>query len=157
MYGELIPVGGGDDITLLKPEINIGRRESCDIVLRFPNVSAHHCQLTLVDGYWYVKDLGSSNGIKVNGIRCQEKRLDPGDTLAVAKHTYEIKYSPTDCGAVGPPPPEVDVAQQQIFGKSLLERAGLAKTPIKSHDDEPKRFDVMNNKAGQIKDHNRPV
>ncbi len=157
MYGELIPVGGGDDITLLKPEINIGRRESCDIVLRFPNVSAHHCQLTLVDGYWYVKDLGSSNGIKVNGVRCQEKRLDPGDTLAVAKHQYEIKYSPTDCGALGPPPAEVDMAQQQIFGKSLLERAGLAKTQIRSADDDKKRFDVMNNSAGQIKDHNRPV
>jgi adenylate cyclase len=157
MYGELIPVGGGDDITLLKAEINIGRRESCDIVLRFPNVSAHHCQLNLVDGYWYVKDLGSSNGIKVNGVRCQEKRLDPGDTLAVAKHQYEIKYSPTELGAVGPPPAEVDVAQQQIFGKSLLERAGLAKTTLKFHDDEKKRFDVNNNAAGQIKDHNRPV
>jgi len=49
------------------------------------------------------------------------------------------------------------MAQQQIFGKSLLERAGLAKTAIRSHEDEKKRFDVMNNAAGQIKDHNRPV
>jgi predicted component of type VI protein secretion system len=157
MYGELIPVGGGDDITLLKPEIKIGRRESCDIVLRFPNVSAHHCQLNLVDGYWYVKDMGSSNGIKVNGVRCQEKRLDPGDTLAVAKHQYEIKYSPVELGAVGPPPPEADAVQEQIFGKSLLERAGLTKAPLKYHDDDKKRFDVNNNSAGQIKDHNKPV
>lgn len=157
MYGELIPIGGGDDIVLLKTEVKIGRRESCDIVLRFPNVSAHHCQLNLVDGYWYVKDMGSSNGIKVNGVRCQEKRLDPGDTLSVAKHQYEIKYSPTDLGAIGPPPAETDAAQQQIFGKSLLERAGLAKAPLKYADNEKKRFDPLNNAAGQIKDHNKPV
>lgn len=157
MYGELIPIGGGDDIVLLKTEVKIGRRESCDIVLRFPNVSAHHCQLNLVDGYWYVKDMGSSNGIKVNGVRCMEKRLDPGDTLAVAKHQYEIKYSPADLGAVGPPPAETETAHQQIFGKSLLERAGLAKAPLKYTDDDPKRFDPFNNAAGQIKDHNKPV
>lgn len=81
MFGELIPVGGGDDIVLTKMEVKIGRRERCDIVLRFPNVSAEHCQLSLVDGYWYVKDLGSSNGIKVNGIRCQEKHSIPATRL----------------------------------------------------------------------------
>jgi predicted component of type VI protein secretion system len=156
MFGELIPVGGGDDIVLTKMEVKIGRRERCDIVLRFPNVSAEHCQLSLVDGYWYVKDLGSSNGIKVNGVRCQEKRLDPGDTIAVAKHAYEIKYSPAELGAVGPPPPERE-ASETIFNQSLLERAGLAKKPIASVDNDPKRFDVMNNNAGQLKDRNKPV
>ena len=47
MYGELVPVGGGDPIPLLKKSLLVGRRESCDIVLRFSNVSAHHCQLTV--------------------------------------------------------------------------------------------------------------
>ena len=69
MFGELLPLGGGDPIPLLKRDLMIGRRESCDIVLRFANVSAHHCQLSVQDGYWYVKDLGSKNGLKVNGVR----------------------------------------------------------------------------------------
>jgi adenylate cyclase len=43
MYGELVPVGGGDNIPLLKPNLIVGRRESCDIVLRFANVSGQHC------------------------------------------------------------------------------------------------------------------
>jgi len=43
MYGELIPQGGGDPIPLLKPLLTVGRRESADIVLRFPNVSGTHC------------------------------------------------------------------------------------------------------------------
>ncbi len=112
---------------MLKKNLLIGRRESCDIVLRFANVSAHHCQLALVGGYWYVKDLRSRNGVKVNGLRVTEKRLDPGDTLSVAKHTYEVRYSPMDLGAVGPPPAES--LELEVLGKSLLERAGLQRTP----------------------------
>ena len=38
-YGLLIPEGGGDNIVLRKDRLVIGRRESCDIVLRFTNVS----------------------------------------------------------------------------------------------------------------------
>jgi adenylate cyclase len=159
MFGELLPVGGGDPIPLLKKSLLIGRRESCDIVLRFSNVSAHHCQLTLNGGYWFVKDLKSRNGVKVNGLRVEEKRLDPGDSLAVARHMYEIQYSPVDLGAVGPPPAEdlpADFMQQ-----SLLERAGLAghgKKPIfKPDPTETRRYDILNDKAGQIRDPNKPV
>ena len=104
MYGELVPVGGGDTIPLLKKTLLVGRRESCDIVLRFPNVSAHHCQLQIDSGYWYVRDQKSRNGLKVNGTRVTEKRLDPGDMLSIATHRYTVQYSPADLGAVGPPP-----------------------------------------------------
>ena len=45
MFGELIPVGGGDPIPLMKEQLVIGRREKCDIVLRFANVSGEHCEL----------------------------------------------------------------------------------------------------------------
>ncbi len=69
MYGELVPLGGGDPIPLLKKKLLVGRRESCDIVLRFPNVSAEHCWLTLNGGYWYVTDRNSRNGVKVKGSR----------------------------------------------------------------------------------------
>jgi adenylate cyclase len=148
MYGELHPHGGGDSIPLRKKSLLVGRRESCDIVLRFSNVSAHHCQLLLVGGYWYVKDLNSRNGTKVNGVRVREKRLDPGDTLSIAKHVYDIKYSPIDNGAVGPPPP--DVSDYDVFNRSLLERAGLDKgrsssQSIPSHPEptDSGRYDLL--------------
>ena len=98
MYGELVPLGGGDPIPLLKKRLIIGRRETCDIVLRFANVSGQHCELTADEGYWFVSDKGSRNGTKVNGLRVatMRKRLDPGDTLSVAKYKYEFRYSPVD-------------------------------------------------------------
>lgn len=158
MFGELLPIGGGDPIPLLKKTLMIGRRESCDIVLRFSNVSAHHCELKVSGGYWYVKDLQSRNGVKVNGQRVVEKRLDPGDQLAVAKHVYDVQYSPADLGAVGPPP--VDEPTMDILGKSLLERAGLQGRQITTRAnkyDEPGRFEVLNDAPDQIKKSSRPL
>ncbi len=153
-YGELIPLGGGDTIPLKKSQLLVGRRESCDIVLRFANVSAHHCQLTLDSGYWYARDLGSRNGIKVNNIRVQDKRLDPGDVLSVAKHRYEVRYSPADLGAVGPPPN--DNLSREIMGESLLSRAGL--DGKKEHArDAAKRYDPTNDSAGQIDSPDKPI
>jgi adenylate cyclase len=122
-HGELMPQGGGDPIPLLKTSLLVGRRESCDIVLRFPNVSSRHCELNLIDGYWFVKDLGSSNGTKVNGTRISEQRVDPGDTLAIAKHAFEVCYEPSRLGAAGAPPTRS--ASEGILSRSLLEAAGL--------------------------------
>ncbi len=122
-FGTLLPVGGGDPIPLFKEKLLVGRRESCDVVLRFGNVSAHHCELTLEGGYWFVKDLNSRNGTRINGYRVTKKRMDPGDTLSVAKHEYKADYSPDALGAEGPPP-DVDV-MDEIMSHSLLEGAGL--------------------------------
>jgi adenylate cyclase len=124
-YGMLIPTGGGEDIPLKKDKILIGRRETCDIVLRFPNVSGQHCRLTLESGYWFVTDLNSSNGTKLNGVRIAGKRrLDPGAILAFAKHQYEVHYDPEAIGASGAPPGDDD-AIDTIMKASLMQRAGL--------------------------------
>jgi len=117
--GHLDPVGGGDPIPLLKEDLQIGRRSHCDITLSFPNVSSHHCRLTFRDGYWYVEDTNSRNGIKVNDIRCQRKFLMPGDILSIAKHEYKILFEPQTTE----PPPEIE--DEDITAMSLMEKAGL--------------------------------
>jgi adenylate cyclase len=119
MHGELVPCGGGDPIPLLKSRLLVGRRSSCDISLRFPNVSSHHCELELVNGYWHVRDLNSRNGIKVNGIRCDAKWLMPGDVVSVAKHQYQVVYTPHGDA----PAPE----EEDPFAIGLLEKAGLSR------------------------------
>ncbi|MCA9064026.1 MAG: FHA domain-containing protein, partial [Planctomycetaceae bacterium] len=115
------PVGGGDPIPLLSPKLLVGRRSSCDICLAFPNISSHHCQLELRDGYWHVQDLGSSNGIKVNGERCLSKCLSPGDELQIAKMRFRIDYQVSSTAAA---PEEADP-----FATGLMEKAGLGTGP----------------------------
>lgn len=156
MLGLLLPLGGGDPVPLLKKNLKAGRRESCDIVLRFANVSAHHCQFSVNGGYWFVRDLKSRNGIKVNGVRVTEKRLNPGDVVSIAKHQYEVRYSPLDLGATGLPPP--DNVPSDIMEQSLLNRAGIKSggRPVPRRAAET-RYDVKDDRAGQIEDPNKPV
>ncbi|MEX0716024.1 MAG: FHA domain-containing protein [Planctomycetaceae bacterium] len=117
MFGELEPCGGGDAIPLSKPRLLLGRRSSCDICLQFPNVSSQHCELEMVNGYWRLRDLGSRNGVRVNGERCTSKWLMPGDVISVAKHRFKLQYT-----AVGQAPP---VEEENPFEQGLLEKAGL--------------------------------
>jgi adenylate cyclase len=124
MLGELNPSGGGDPIPLLQDKLLVGRRSSCDIRLEFPNVSSHHCELELKGGYWHVKDLGSSNGVKVNGERTTTHWLMPGDELQIAKHCYRIEYVVSG----NAPPPEDD----NPFAVGLMEKAGLETSQRKS-------------------------
>lgn len=125
MFGELVPQGGGDPVPLLLKKLLVGRRDSCDIALRFPNVSSRHCELELVSGYWLVRDLGSSNGTKVNGVRVRAKWVLPGDELAVAKHRFKIDYNILP--GAPPPPPIEDDDNNVDLGTSLMEKAGLVK------------------------------
>jgi adenylate cyclase len=118
--GELVPIGGGDPIPLIREQLTIGRRESCDICLRFPNVSGRHCELTFRQGFWVIRDLGSTNGIKVNDQRVQQKTLRPGDEINIAKRRFTIQYTPGDG-----PMPEDEAPEPDFMEMSLLERAGL--------------------------------
>src|SRR5258708_24314282 len=73
--GELVPVGGGDNIPLIREKLTIGRRDSCDVRLPFPNISGLHAELRFENGYWYVRDLKPTNAVKVNAVHVQGKLL----------------------------------------------------------------------------------
>jgi pSer/pThr/pTyr-binding forkhead associated (FHA) protein len=122
VHGELVPVGGGDNIPLIREQLTVGRRESCDICMQFPNISGQHCELNFRNGYWYIHDLNSTNGVKVNGVRVNDKLLHPGDELSIGKRRYTIQYNlPADQRGL-----EEELAED-IMSQSLLERAGLEK------------------------------
>lgn len=138
-YGQLVPTGGGDNIVLKKEKLVIGRRETCDIVLRFSNVSGQHALMTLESGYWFIKDLGSRNGTKVNGHKISRKRLDPDAQISIAKHVYVIDYSPEALGAFGAPPADDDQLEE-VLRRGLMDRAGLQR---RSEKDKYKNKDIL--------------
>jgi hypothetical protein len=76
------------------PRATIGRSKDVDCVLRDPNVSRHHAELRRsATGDWTIADLGSTNGIKVNGQRVGSSRLRPGDevTLGTTSFVFDIE------------------------------------------------------------------
>ena len=85
-------MGGGRRNVLSGSRVVIGRSREADIVLQDPNVSRRHAELRREDGGWQVVDLGSTNGIKVNGRRVDHQPLRPGDqvTIGVTDLTFEL-------------------------------------------------------------------
>ncbi|MFZ9844008.1 MAG: FhaA domain-containing protein [Ilumatobacteraceae bacterium] len=73
--------------------VTIGRQSGCTITIRDTNVSREHVQLRRRPNGWTVRDLGSTNGTKLNGVRVEgEQILANGDVimLGAIKVTFEI-------------------------------------------------------------------
>lgn len=133
VLGELVPVGGGDNIPLIRPHLVLGRRESCDVCLRFPNVSGRHCELSFKDGFWIIRDLDSTNGIRVNDNKVVKKLLHPGDNITIASRTFTIQYT-TPVGHSLAQMEEMLEEVEEVLSVPLLEKAGL---------EHPRRHDAM--------------
>jgi hypothetical protein len=135
VLGILKPMGGGDPIPLLKPELLVGRRRSCDICLDFNNISGKHCQLRLINSVWHVRDLGSTNGTSLNGLQLtNEHNVLPDDELGFASHLFKIDYEPGGPESVLQQHGLLeDVSEEQPRRHSLLELAG-----IQTDEDKPK-------------------
>lgn len=116
-HGRLVPLGGGPDFALSQPRITVGRRAPCQMVIERSTVSSRHCELEFVDGYWFVRDLDSRNGIRIDGQRCQDGWVLPGGRLTIGDQRFQIEYT-----ASGPPPLGATAVRLE---KSLMEQAGL--------------------------------
>jgi predicted component of type VI protein secretion system len=60
----------------------LGRSRQCDVVLSDPNVSREHAEVRPRGGSWVLTDLGSTNGVSLNGRRVTRPEvLKPGDEI----------------------------------------------------------------------------
>lgn len=73
------------------PRAVLGRSDDAACVLRDPNVSRRHAELRQdPSGQWEIVDLGSTNGVKVNGRRVTEAPLREGDQVTVGTTTFRF-------------------------------------------------------------------
>ncbi len=91
--GQALLVGDGRRNVLSGSRVVIGRSREADIVLQDPNISRRHAEVRRRDDGWQIVDLGSTNGIKVNGRRVDNAGLRPGDqvTIGVTDLTFELE------------------------------------------------------------------
>ena len=84
---ELVPLCGRT--------ITIGRRHSNDVVIEDLTVSSHHCQVSDRSGHYRIRDLGSRNGTRLNGVPVREGVLFPGAKLGIGQATLYCVRRPT--------------------------------------------------------------
>jgi Protein of unknown function (DUF3662)/Inner membrane component of T3SS, cytoplasmic domain len=85
-------VGEGRRNVLSGERVLVGRSRECDVVVGDPNVSRRHIELRRGERGWTAIDLGSTNGMKVNGRRVSQAELGPGDriTIGVTDLAFEL-------------------------------------------------------------------
>src|SRR5437879_3460428 len=92
MRAQLMPLDGGAPVEIAKEMTLIGRQEDCDLRLDHKSVSKMHCVLVKTDGLLLLRDLGSTNGTRVNGTRVRRAALLPNDKLSVANFHFRVLF-----------------------------------------------------------------
>jgi len=100
-------------IALHRPVLLIGRHPECDVRIDLPKISRRHCCLALAYDRVLIRDLGSHNGLRVNGRPVEEARLYPGDEVAIGPLIYRMEMEaaprsgpvPTGARPAGASPP----------------------------------------------------
>ena len=92
MRARLVPADGGPPVDLTKDLTLFGRDEDCDVRLDHKSVSKLHCVIVKTDGLLLLRDLGSTNGTRVNGQRVRRAALLPNDSISVANVKYQVKF-----------------------------------------------------------------
>jgi len=83
----------GQSFPVAKDEFIIGRGvRSADLAIRDGNVSRRHAAVVFHDGVYFMKDLGSTNGIEFAGQRVESKRIDEGDVYRICDYELHFTY-----------------------------------------------------------------
>lgn len=93
MLMHLVPLSNGPLIPLDKPIVFFGRAPECDVVLLDSRkVSRKHCCIAQIDDHFVIRDLGSMNGVRVNGKPVsREARINPGDEVHIGDIGFRME------------------------------------------------------------------
>jgi pSer/pThr/pTyr-binding forkhead associated (FHA) protein len=127
MRAQLLPIDGGPPIEIVKDMTLVGRKEDVDLRLDHKSVSKLHCVIVKTDGLLLIRDLGSTNGTRVNGQRVRRAALLPNDHVNIASFRFKVYLGPGEPPAI--PGEFADGQTQQMDAKevaNLLRRATAA-------------------------------
>jgi predicted component of type VI protein secretion system len=110
MPAQLISLNDGPNILLDKPILLLGRHPECDVQIDSRKISRRHCCIAQVSDYLVVRDLGSTNGVRINGNRILEGRLAPGDELTIGTYRYRVVWDSLIKSVATPPKPAKGVS-----------------------------------------------
>ena len=136
MIAKLIPLDGSPPLLIIREVTLVGRKGGeCDIALEHPSISKLHCAVLVADGLLVVRDLGSTNGTRVNGQRVRRGTLLPNDHLALAKFQYQFRVDDT---------PDLPAAIKDLVDDAFLRRIPYKiEVPNPTEDAFRKLFGIM--------------
>jgi pSer/pThr/pTyr-binding forkhead associated (FHA) protein len=92
-HGHLTLVYNGERHSVTKDRYVIGRgKQSSDLTLKDPNVSRQHAMIEFQNGVYFMVDMGSTNGVAINGQRIARKQISEGDVFRICDHDLQFTY-----------------------------------------------------------------
>lgn len=82
----LTPQGGGPAIPLTIDKVSFGRAEENDVQIPDASVSGKHCELQFDGAWWWITDLKSRNGTRVNGKTVTRRQIVDGDVISIGNN-----------------------------------------------------------------------
>lgn len=93
----------GEWYAIDKDEFVIGRgKKYSDLAIKDANISRRHCAITRIDGRYFMRDLGSTNGIEQDGVRVNDHEILEQSVFHLCSH--ELRFSFQE-----PPGPVIEV------------------------------------------------
>jgi pSer/pThr/pTyr-binding forkhead associated (FHA) protein len=129
MRARLIPIDGSPPLDVTKELSVVGRKETCDLRLDHKSVSKLHCVIVKTDGLLLLRDLGSTNGTKVNNQKVRRAALLLHDQLNIANFIFKVFIGPDD-GPVGPTEATQQMDAKEVarlveqYGHSIQDKTG---------------------------------
>lgn len=85
----------GHVIRMEGQKLVVGRDDTCDVVINDEGISRHHARFTIQGLNVVIEDLGSTNGVFVNGAQVSATVLEEGDKVLLGRFTV-LKYALQD-------------------------------------------------------------
>jgi predicted component of type VI protein secretion system len=92
MIPQLVALTEGPNLLVDKPILLVGRHQECDVQIPSRKISRKHCCIAQVDDHLVVRDLFSTNGVKINGAKVPEGKLQHGDELTIGNMQYRVEW-----------------------------------------------------------------
>lgn len=134
MKAALIPLDEGNSIILQKDLVLVGRQENCDLRIEHKTISKLHCVLVKTDGLVLIRDLGSTNGCRVNGQKVSRAALLPNDVVSIANFKYKVMIGPDEM-----PLPDAPAAKPRRSEVTEIIEAPAARFPAFGKDADHRR------------------
>jgi pSer/pThr/pTyr-binding forkhead associated (FHA) protein len=80
----------GEEHVLRRERLTLGRGPSVDVAFDDPSMSRQHAAIEYADEGFRIRDLGSTNGVLVNGREVQAAELSHGDRFEVGERTFQL-------------------------------------------------------------------
>src|SRR5439155_18212107 len=153
MRAQLLPLDGSPPLDIGKDLTLVGRKEECDLRLDHKSVSKLHCVIVKTDGLLLLRDLGSTNGTRVNGQRIRRAALLPNDKLTIANFSFKIIFGEA-LAAAAPPPILHDEHTQHLDAKEVgrLLRQASAPAAVEGKLDSSLEMPIMPVQAKELPD-----